>query len=144
MGLNISNNYKFQVPTKEQFDELLKYTTNTSTSYKINYSKNLYGETTYADIYGLEFTSTINKNKLFFPAAGYIPYSNKGYGNGALDENDYCCYWSSDFEESEFNMKYGYSPDNAWCICSTYKKTIDHLISCPMNGKYSIRPVIKL
>ena len=59
-------NFKFHIPSKEQVEELLKYTTISWTeNQKINGKiiKNLNGVT---------FTSKINGNSLFFPTAGYM------------------------------------------------------------------------
>ena len=59
-------NFKFHIPTKEQVEELLKYTTlSWSEDPKIN-GKIIKG------LNGVIFTSKINGNSLFFPAAGYM------------------------------------------------------------------------
>ena len=59
------HNFKFHIPTKEQCEELLKYTTSYWTNPKIN------GKII-KDLNGIMFTSKINGNSLFFPAAGYM------------------------------------------------------------------------
>ena len=60
------HNFKFHIPTKEQVEELLKYTTLSWTeNQKIN-GKIIKG------LNGVMFTSKINGNSLFFPAAGYM------------------------------------------------------------------------
>jgi len=56
---------KFHIPTKEQFEELKKYTT-----YKFYYDNYIINGKKISGLAGCEFTSTINENKIFFPASG--------------------------------------------------------------------------
>ena len=59
-------NFKFHIPTKEQCEELLKYTNNKwITNFKFK-GKPIKG------LNGILFISKINGNSLFFPAAGYM------------------------------------------------------------------------
>ena len=77
------HNFKFHIPTKEQVEELLKYTTLSWTeNQKINGKiiKNLNGVT---------FTSKINGNSLFFPTAGYMS------GNRTIHEKIDGGIWTS-------------------------------------------------
>ena len=60
------HNFKFHIPTKEQCEELLKYTDKQwVTNFKFK-GKPVNG------LNGVIFTSKINGNELFFPAAGYM------------------------------------------------------------------------
>ena len=76
------DNFYFYMPTKEQFEELLKYTENKPVT---NYN-NITG------LNGIELTSKINGNKLFLPACGFDRNSYRGFFGG---------FWSRT-EESEF------------------------------------------
>ena len=81
-------NYKFHIPTKEQFEELLKYTDHQKYNYK-NFG-----------IDGLLLISKLNGNEIFFPAAGYCSESSvKGH-------NNINCIWSSSLDSSERNAAY--------------------------------------
>ena len=110
-------NYKFHIPTKEQFDELffLNYR-----YIKHKYVKNLYG---------IMFKSKINENELFLPAAGY--YNEYGYEN-----NDKCFYWSQNSLKSKDKaiVSYFYYANNDTASVNLGYRT---------NG-CSIRPVINL
>lgn len=68
---------KWRIPTKDEFDELLKNCT--------------YQWTTQNDVYGLIFTSNINGATLFFPSVGYIDGVTE-YGQG---QKSYARFWSS-------------------------------------------------
>ena len=60
------HNFKFHIPTKEQCEELLKYTDKQwITNFKFK-GKSIKG------LNGVLFTSKINRHELFFPAAGYM------------------------------------------------------------------------
>ena len=59
-------NFKFHIPSKEQVEELLKYTTISWTE-----NKKINGKII-KNLNGVTFTSKINGNSLFFPAAGYM------------------------------------------------------------------------
>ena len=73
-------NYKFYIPTKEQFEELAKYTTyKTTPNYKgINF------------LAGCIFTSKINGEELFFPFAG-----RKDTDDEIIYVKTFGYYWSS-------------------------------------------------
>ena len=60
------HNFKFHIPTKEQCQELLKYTMACWSKEPVVNGK------TIKDLHGVMLTSTINGNSLFFPAAGYM------------------------------------------------------------------------
>ncbi len=74
----------FHIPTKEQYDELLK---NTETSWKINYQGVRWLD-------GRIFKSKINGNEIFFPAAGVRQNLNLN-GSGDIGE-----YWTSSLDEA--------------------------------------------
>ena len=115
-------NFKFHIPTKEQSQELVKYTTNKPVE---NY-KNIQG------LNGIEFTSKINEQVLFIPFAGY--YDNIGIQMVSREG----CIWTSDVCL--------YPPYCAWRL-SLNKQYQDRPIvneyGSRCNG-YSIRPVINL
>ena len=83
------HNYKFHIPTKDQCEELIQYTT--VSEYQENYN-NVIG------LNGYILTSNINNNKIFIPMAGY--YGFDGFQNfravlscATRYENDpYRCY----------------------------------------------------
>ena len=77
--------FKFHIPSKEQFDELLQYTTNE-----------------YIDHKGWIFTSIINKNTIFFPTCGCIDG-----GSGKINKPDLICFlWSSTLSLSDYTAAY--------------------------------------
>ena len=81
-------NYKIHIPTKEQFEELIKYTVRQKYNYKI------FG------VDGLLLISKLNGNEIFFPAAGYCSeLTVKGH-------NDINCIWSSSLDSSERDAAY--------------------------------------
>ena len=119
-------NYKFHIPTKEQIDELLEYTVYEPVTRKEITSNN--GEY----LKGVEFTSTINKRKLFIPAAGYC--SRDGYVGVGIE----VAIWSSSLD-----IKNGSShkPDYAWNL-----DFIADSMRIETDERYfglSIRPVLK-
>ena len=83
------HNFKFHIPTKKQFEELIQYTEN----YQINDYKNIPG------LHGTIFIGK-NGNKLFLPNAGfYNDGSDKLQYDGSYGE-----YWTSSlyiFDESD-------------------------------------------
>ena len=60
------HSFKFHMPTKEQCEELINYTTSYWCKEPIVNGKII------KDLYGVMFTSKINGNSLFFPTAGYM------------------------------------------------------------------------
>ena len=122
-------NYKFHIPTKEQFEELINYTHNYWVN---NYDPNsmVHHVTDNGGIKGLNGRVFIgqNRNQLFIPAAGFC--------NGfSIDDVDYGCYlWSSNLYLDSPNFAYGldvYSDDIIMSNNNRYRG-------------FSIRPVINL
>ena len=85
-------NYKFHIPTKEQCEELLKYTDHNEKCQKYNYKD--FG------VDGLLLISKLNGNEIFFPAAGYCAESI------VIGRNDINCIWSSSLDSSERDAAY--------------------------------------
>ena len=111
--------FYFHMPTKEQFEELLKYTENKPIK---NY-KNIIG------LNGLELTSKINGNKLFLPASGCDGHNWQGHFGG---------FWSRteepQFKKGAYSLIFNLSTEPyLFKIYSSYKYA----------GFY-IRPVINL
>ena len=111
--------FYFHMPTKEQFEELLKYTENKPIK---NY-KNIIG------LNGLELTSKINGNKLFLPASGYDGRNWQGIFGG---------FWSRteepQFKKGAYSLIFNLSTEPySFKINSSYKYA----------GFY-IRPVLNL
>ena len=130
-------NYKFCIPTIEQFEELLKYTKN----YWINnYDPNKIKHNPKDDegIQGLNGSvfEGKNGNTMFIPAAGYC--SNNGRhnlnNNGPVCLGTLCKVWSSSFELDFSDYAQLLRVDYA-TICGDISKRCDG---------YSIRPVINL
>lgn len=117
------HNFKFYIPTKEQCEELLEYTTNKW----VNYKK--------SGVKGRLFTSKINGNSIFIPAAGF--YSDAKI-NG-LDTNG--CIWSSTINSDthKFNTQAYYI--NFYYFHDNNSNILD---SSPRFDGYSIRPVYNL
>ena len=61
------HNYKFHIPTKEQCEELLNYTTTSECQENYNGIEGLNGYI---------LTSNINNNEIFIPAAGYFGFGD--------------------------------------------------------------------
>ena len=72
----------YTIPTKEQFEELIKYTTQKWVKSYKNF-----------DIEGKLFISNINGNEIFFPAGGDVQDNEPG------GKNEYGCYWSKNSVE---------------------------------------------
>lgn len=110
-------NYKFHIPTKQDFEELLEYTTN-------EYIEN------YNDIEGLNgilFKGTENKNELFFPATGFH-----------YDTNDCNVGFEGDYWSSSLNTN---NPNEAWYLHCYYEKI---RINCSeRDSGYKIRAITK-
>ena len=118
-------NYKFYIPSKEQYEELLNYTKN----YRIkNYDPNKTIHNQEDDGGILKLNGRIfegkNGNQLFIPAAGYrhISYVHNAGSHGYL--------WSSSLCVD--------SPDRAYYLCAGL------LNPCVRSNGFTIRPVIKL
>ena len=97
------HNYKFHIPTKEQLEELIKYTNN----YWVNNydpSKTVHNPKDDKGIQGLNGRVFVGKNanQLFIPAAGYR------YGSVINDVGSYCYLWSSclylDYPDDAYNL----------------------------------------
>jgi hypothetical protein len=84
----LQNVHKFVMPTKAQFQELLDETT--------------YTWTTKDGVSGGLFTSMVNSNSIFVPAAGYCRGGSQDY------VGKYGSLWSSSLYESD--------PNNAWYL----------------------------
>ena len=113
---NMHHNFKFKTPTKEQFEELLKYTTNNSIE---NYNGIL-------QLNGRIFVGK-NGNQLFIPATGY--YEDSKYGD--IGSKGY--YWTSNLNTS--------LPLFAYCFY--FSKMVFTHFEKRYNG-FAIRPVINL
>ena len=91
-------NYKFHIPTKQQCEELIKYTKNYWVN---NYNPNKLKHNPEDDkgikgLNGMIFEGK-NGNQLFIPAAGYY------YGSNIENIDSYCGIWTS-----SFNLDYSY------------------------------------
>ena len=123
-------NYKFHIPSKEQCEELIKYTN----SYWINnYDPNKLKHNSEDDggipgLNGRVFEGK-NRNQLFIPAAGYHSGSDtNGIGS-------FCFLWSS-------RLCLG-SPEDAYNLHFSYQNTVRMVNNCRYCG-FPIRPVINL
>ena len=129
------HNFKFHIPTKKQFEELIQYTEN----YQIENYKN---------IPGLNGTIFIGKNgnKLFLPNAGF--YNDKSDFKLSYD-GSYGHYWTSDlyiFDESDdtyevYDTAYFAEIDNTLSLGFSQPPKIKHW------DRYvgmSIHPVVNL
>lgn len=113
-------NYKFHMPTKEQWEELLKYT---SQEWKSNYN-NIIG------LNGLLLTGK-NNNTMFIPGAGNCTEFNL-YSDGI---SFYA--WSASIDIA--------SPLSAWiCSIARYDKDVKHLYTYNRWGGLTIRPIINI
>ena len=112
-------NFYFHMPTKEQFEELLKYTENKPVK---NYN-NING------LNGLELTSKINGNKLFLPACGFNGGTYQGFFGGFWSRNE-----ETQFKKGAHSLTFNlFREPYSFDIHSSYKYA----------GFY-IRPVINL
>lgn len=105
---------KWRIPTMEEWNELLENCTRTKA---------------WVDgVLGCLFTSNINGQTVFLPAAGHMSNSSLDY------PGSYGYYWSSDLFESRPNLSYGHIFDGnvlgVWSIDGY-----------PRESGYSIRPV---
>ena len=82
---------KFSIPTKEQFKELVEYTTK-----ELQYDYN-----GVIGLRGLLFTSKINGNSIFFPGAG-------NYDRSSHEEKNLVTLWTSTLPNSGFHATYFY------------------------------------
>ena len=126
------HNYKFHIPTKEQFEELINYTSTTENIYahinngKLEFSDYITYDNKY-NIYGILLTSKINGNQLFFP---FGSYKDSDCNNPFLGGH----YWTSSLYQNY--------PEESYYMCcgSDFIKIY--------NGKryrgLNIRPVINL
>ena len=123
-------NFKFHIPTIDQFEELINYTNNYWVN---NYDPNNKLKHTIDDggiqgLNGMVFDGK-NGNQLFIPAAGYYNGSN------IYNEHDYGYLWSSSLY-----------PDNPFQAYDLYMggSTSIYVNSSSRYAGYSIRPVITL
>ena len=106
---------KWRMPTWDEWIELCDNTTWTWT--------------TVGDMGGYKVVSTINGNSLFFPAAGYGPYSQYPSAVGEA-----ACYWS--------NTLVDFRPSSAYVIYfDTERKPWPRADYEGREGRYSIRPI---
>ena len=125
------HNFKFHIPTKEQFEELISYTT-FGTAYgfiknhELKFSEYSHFGDNISYTYGMLLTSKINSNQLFFPMGSYKDSESKDPFMGGH-------YWTSNI------MQW---PCNAYNMCcgSDFIKIFDKERYCGLN----IRPVINL
>ncbi len=105
---------KWRMPTMEEWDELLDNCTRTKVWVE--------------GVLGCRFTSIINGESIFLPAAGHMSNSSLNY------PGSYGYYWSSDLFENRPNLAYGHIFDGnflgVWSIDGY-----------PRESGYSIRPV---
>ena len=123
------HNFKFHIPTKEQFKELIKYTNNYwVNNYNPNKLKHTLDDGGIQGLNGMVFNGK-NGNQLFIPAAGYYN------GFFIYNEHDYGYLWSSSLY-----------PDNPFQAYDLYVggSTSIYVNSSSRYAGYSIRPVINL
>ena len=89
--MNNPLNIKFHIPTKDQFKELVKYTTN-ELQHDYNGVKGLNG---------LLYTSKINGNSIFFPGTG-------NYDGSSHEEKNLVTLWTSTLPDSAHYAVYFY------------------------------------
>ena len=100
-------NFYFHMPTKDQFEELLKYTKNNPV---YNY-KNING------LNGIELTSKINGNKLFLPASGFDGMAWRGHFGGFWSKNE-----ETQFKKGAYTLTFNLSREPySLDILSSYK-----------------------
>lgn len=110
-------NFKFKIPTKEQFEELMEYTTSEWTE-------------SYQSIIGLNgrvFISIRNNSQMFIPAAG-------GMGSDLRDAGKEAYLWSSSL--------YAKNPHRAESLYFIYRCI--HMYSDDRCDGFPVRPVINL
>ena len=100
------HNYKFNIPTKEQLEELINYTNN---YWVDNYDPNKIKHNPENDggikrLNGRIFEGN-NKNQLFIPAAGYYVDSD------IINSGSHCCLWTSSLDLNHINRAYNLSFD---------------------------------
>ena len=124
-------NFKFHIPTKEQFEELINYTTiKTAYGFVKNHELKFSDYSHFGDnisyVYGILLTSKINNNQLFFPMGSYKDSECHNPFMGGQ-------YWTSDIKQW---------PCNAYIMCcgSDFIRIFDKERYCGLN----IRPVINL
>ena len=121
--------YKFYIPTKEQFEELLKYTNNYWVK-NYNPNKTIHNQKNDGGIQGLNGRVFIGKNgnQLFIPATGYCDGLNINHVGSD------CNLWSSSLNLNNPCNAYflGFDSDNIW-VCGYYRYI-----------GYNICPVINL
>ena len=124
------HNFKFHIPTKEQFEELIKYTTIENIYVYVNHGKLEFSERikhNEYNVYGVSLTSIINGNQLFFP---FGSYKDSDYNNPFMGGH----YWTS-------NLYQNY-PEDSYYMCSGY-----NFIKISNGKRYrglNVRPVINI
>ena len=122
------HNFKFHIPTKEQCEELIKYT-NRYWINNYNPNKSVHNHKDDKGIQGLNgqvFTSKVNGNTLFIPAGGYRDGSN------TYDVGSICCLWTSSLD----------SPNEAYYLI--FDSGDISIYNSTRYSGYSIRPAINL
>ena len=129
----------FYIPSKEQFEELFKYTTFTDYTQEDDESylniKDCYGN----GLYGRLFTSKINRNKIFFPFAGWASSSNNIHSKfpSIINKQEEGSYWTSILVNDRNNVY-----KQAYCI--SFGMSADLIEAVNRNYGANIRPVINL
>ena len=119
-------NFKFCIPTKEQCEELLKYTNNYWVkNYDPNKIKHHRNDDGIKGLNGRVFEGKTG-NQLFIPAAGYH------YGSNFYDVGSYCLLWSSSL--------YLGSPYDAYYLGANSDRIGMH--GGNRCGGFSVRPVL--
>ena len=122
-------NYRFHIPTKKQFEELIKYTKNYWIK-NYNPNKTIHNSKDDGGIQGLNgrVFEGKNGNQMFIPAAGYR------IGYDTCDVGFNCYLWSSSLDLV--------SPTNAYCM---YLDSVNNnfYVKYRYLG-FTIRPIIKL
>ena len=122
-------NFKFHIPTKDQYEELLKYTNNYNVN-NYNPNKTIHNHEDDGGILGLNgrIFEGKNRNQMFIPISGY--HSTFKISNGS----EYCYLWASslrlDFTYNAYSLYIG--------------STGIEVNSSARYIGYSIRPVINL
>ena len=126
------HNFKFHIPTKEQCEELIKYTYNYwVNNYDPNKTEHHRNDGGIKELNGRVFIGK-NGNQLFIPAAGYYA---SGFNNGNIFDVGSCCdLWASRLDLDATDFAY---------YLSFYSNKID-VDYCNRSFGFSIRPVINL
>ena len=124
----------FYIPTDKQFEELFKYTTFT------DYTKeDSEGYLNIKGLYGRLFISKINRNKIFFPFAGWVSSFNNIHSKlpSITNKQEEGTYWTSILTNEQNNVC-----KKAYCI--SFGMSADPIEAVNRNYGLNIRPVINL